>query len=550
MARFRHAAVALATAALLGGCRDVVDVPAAGPGSGKPTAAPRAAVIPPANFVYAQNATFYVNGAPFRHVGANVPELIYQTPLQQERDLDILAAAGVKQVRVFLPNNAYNKWDVIQRLKDTSARAKARWIRLTVALTHNYYQPVWVDEGRWSGSGDLGRHAVPGDEGFYSIDIGGGSKMLNDDWVVWGYNNNYWQFVRDVVWAMRDDWGIFAWDIANETAAVESLRSGARDPWRVDQTVNFFTRVAAEIKSLDPNHMVTTGLITTSWAGMDDAQRRRVYENPNIDYVTVHQYDGAEGEGQRDEMWRANNWFNPRKPVVIEEAGFGMPSWNHLNPGGTFVQAEADAAFSRMKNYFDQYYAGDPAFQVDAIVQWGWGFYGSASTSHSPQNQRKVPEYKALFGRWGGQLDSRLPLIVDNNAYFNDPARARTSQTAAWSSSTYSGERWGNNYQVSTANGGQTGEDGFVFWFNLPAAACKTIDGWWNGNTSRSSAVPYVAYNAAGQHLGTAYANQQINGDRWQQVGSWCFSAGWNRVVLSRWTGASGNIIADAIRVR
>ena len=86
----------------------------------------------------------------------------------------------------------------------------------------------------------------------------------------------------------------------------------------------------------------------------------------------------------------------------------------------------------------------------------------------------------------------------------------------------------------------------------MPANACKYVDAWWNGNSSRSAGAPFVVYNAANQHQGTAVMNMQdanLN-DRWVQLGYYCFTAGWNRVVLSRWSSSPGYLIADAIRVR
>ena len=44
--------------------------------------------------------------------------------------------------------------------------------------------------------------------------------------------------------------------------------------------------------------------------------------------------------------------------------------------------------------------------------------------------------------------------------------------------------------------------------------------------------------------------NQQANGGRWNAIGTWNFSAGWNKVQLSRWTTSGYVVIADAIQVR
>ena len=57
-------------------------------------------------------------------------------------------------------------------------------------------------------------------------------------------------------------------------------------------------------------------------------------------------------------------------------------------------------------------------------------------------------------------------------------------------------------------------------------------------------------WNAAGTKVGTVNANQQVNGGRWNTLGTFSFSAGWNKVQLSRWTTSGYYVIADAIQVR
>jgi hypothetical protein len=59
-----------------------------------------------------------------------------------------------------------------------------------------------------------------------------------------------------------------------------------------------------------------------------------------------------------------------------------------------------------------------------------------------------------------------------------------------------------------------------------------------------------VVYDSNGTKLGTVSVNQQLDGGAWNALGSFRFTAGWNKVVLSRWTTEGSVVIADAIRVR
>ncbi|HEY0037589.1 MAG TPA: N-acetylmuramoyl-L-alanine amidase [Longimicrobium sp.] len=137
-------------------------------------------------------------------------------------------------------------------------------------------------------------------------------------------------------------------------------------------------------------------------------------------------------------------------------------------------------------------------------------------------------------------------IIVDSNNANNDAAAARYEVSANWSTGTSAGY-YGSGYNFAAT---EAVSDPATFWFYLPAAATKTIDGWWVAGTNRSATAPFVAYNASGAEVGRVAANQQINGGKWVALGTYNFTAGWNKVQLSRWTTAGYVVMADAIRVR
>jgi N-acetyl-anhydromuramyl-L-alanine amidase AmpD len=138
-------------------------------------------------------------------------------------------------------------------------------------------------------------------------------------------------------------------------------------------------------------------------------------------------------------------------------------------------------------------------------------------------------------------------IIVDSNSANNNAANARIEVSANWVSATSTAGYYGTGYfYANTA----AVSDGATFWFYLPAAGSRTIDAWWTAGTNRAPAAPFIAYNAAGTELGRVSANQQVNGGRWNALGTWNFSAGWNKVVLSRWTTSGYVVIADAVRIR
>jgi hypothetical protein len=138
-------------------------------------------------------------------------------------------------------------------------------------------------------------------------------------------------------------------------------------------------------------------------------------------------------------------------------------------------------------------------------------------------------------------------IVVDSSAADNDAAVARVEYTGTWTASTGSAGYHGSDYRWAATEAASAPA---TFWFFLAAAQTRAVDAWWVAGTNRSTAATFIAYNAAGQELGRVATNQQTSGGRWNTLGSYAFTAGWNRVALSRWQATGSVVIADAIRVR
>ncbi|CAM3668193.1 hypothetical protein G4177_29550 [Corallococcus sp. ZKHCc1 1396] len=139
-------------------------------------------------------------------------------------------------------------------------------------------------------------------------------------------------------------------------------------------------------------------------------------------------------------------------------------------------------------------------------------------------------------------------LVVDSNNANNDQAKGYIQLSgSSWASSTNVAGYYGSSYLVSP---GAAVSEPATFWFYLPTAGTKTVDAWWTAATDRSTAAPFIVVNAAGTQLANVKVNQQLNGARWNTLGSWSFPAGWNKVQLSRWVTAGTYVVADAIQVR
>ena len=170
---------------------------------------------------------------------------------------------------------------------------------------------------------------------------------------------------------------IMAWELANEPRGAD--QPAAHDAW--------IAKTAALIKSLDKNHLVTTGSEGETpypSAGLDFVKNHR---SPDVDYATMHiwaanwgWFDPAHAEGTypiavakmqayfRDHLEKAGRLG---KPVVLEEFGISRDSGSYEASAGTALRERYYAAV------FAQAYAsarsGSP---LAGVCFWAWSGEG------------------------------------------------------------------------------------------------------------------------------------------------------------------------------
>lgn len=262
--------------------------------------------------------------------------------------------------------------------------------------------------------------------------------------------------------------------------------------------------------------------------------------------------------------WHAGNDYYSRNSIGIEHEGYASA------PATWYTEAMYRSSASLVCAIAKRY--GIPVDQQHIIGHYQVPNPDYLSVSAAPGTNAQV---QAAPSNWGGRSNHYDPgfagsgwnwtyylglirdcvnaangttaIIIDSNNANNDSSRARIEVSANWTSTTYTAGYYGTGYYHAATS---PVTDGATFWFYLPAAASKTVDAWWTTGTNRATAAPFVAFDAAENKLGTAYANQQLNGGRWNTLGTYSFSAGWNKVVLSRWTTEGYVVIADAVRIR
>jgi hypothetical protein len=242
-------------------------------------------------------------------------------------------------------------------------------------------------------------------------------------------------------------------------------------------------------------------------------------------------YDCTKAGGQQcNRNGMSTNTFS----VGIEHAGFAsQASWS-TGIIETSAKLTCDITKShgvpRDRNHIVSHGQLQPWNRTDPGPNWPWSHY--------------IDRIRAHCGDGGGGTGA---IIVDSNNANNNPAIAEIELTGTWSSSASTPGYYGSGYWY--ANTAPVSAPA-TFWFYLDAAGTKSIDAWWTAGANRAASATFVGFNAGGGEVGRRAVNQQVNGSQWVTLGTWSFSAGWNKVQLSRWAAEGSVVIADAIRVR
>ena len=182
-----------------------------------------------------------------------------------------------------------------------------------------------------------------------------------------------------------DDPTIMSWQIGNEPRAFSEESKEPFALWLAD--------VAAQIKSLDSNHLVSTGSEGKHGCETDIALYERIHADPNIDYMNIHIWPWNWSWALKDSL----DTHLPRsientkeymlehlalakkynKPIVLEEFGFPRDGFQFSKTSSTDLRDEYYTFV------FDQ--VANPEMGEGMLVGcnfWAWGGFGEPSTEH------------------------------------------------------------------------------------------------------------------------------------------------------------------------
>lgn len=182
-----------------------------------------------------------------------------------------------------------------------------------------------------------------------------------------------------------DDPTIMSWQIGNEPRAFSDENKEPFARWMAD--------VAAQIKSLDPNHMVSSGSEGSWGCEMDMNLFEKIHADPNINYLDIHiwpyNWSWVKADSLKELLPRAKENTKKyiddhmviarkySKPIVLEEFGFPRDGFSFSKEAPTTAR--------------DEYYR----YVFDLIRQdresgglfagcnfWAWGGFAGQNPDH------------------------------------------------------------------------------------------------------------------------------------------------------------------------
>ena len=356
-------------------------------------------------FITTQGTKLIKEGAPYNYIGTNLwyASILGSIGEGGDRDrlckeLDLLKSIGVENLRILAGPDAGSALanpakPYLQQAPGVLNDTLLAGLDYTIAeLEKRDMHAVIYLNNAWDWSGGYG---------FYLKECGyGDSPNAN---IEGGYDRYvdysaqfsrceeaqqlYYKFIEQIVSRKnsitgryyKDEPAIMSWQLCNEP------RPFARD--NKEQFAGWIAKAAALIKSIDSNHLVSTGSEGIIGCEADEALCERIHCDSNIDYLTIHIWPANWGWTSRqapdsgiDNAYQKSVEYIEKhiamahrigKPLVIEE--FGYPRKDNIS--GLGVPTDSRDTFYRC--IFEQVnksvHSGAP---IAGCNFWGWGGCG------------------------------------------------------------------------------------------------------------------------------------------------------------------------------
>lgn len=182
-----------------------------------------------------------------------------------------------------------------------------------------------------------------------------------------------------------DDPTIMSWQIGNEPRAFSDENKEPFARWMAD--------VAAQIKSLDPNHMVSSGSEGSWGCEMDMNLFEKIHADPNINYLNIHiwpyNWSWVKADSLKELLPRAKENTKKyiddhmviarkySKPIVLEEFGFPRDGFSFSKEAPTTAR---DEYYRYVFDLIRQDREGGGLFA--GCNFWAWGGFAGQNPDH------------------------------------------------------------------------------------------------------------------------------------------------------------------------
>lgn len=310
-----------------------------------------------AGFVYRDGKNLMLNGAPYKFVGFNAYGMTgceTGTPWSQAQ-ID-------EYFRSLPPASVTRIWAFKQRSSNLDvvvSRAEAHGQKLVMTLGNGL------------------NHCESGT--YYTGDDNGAGRGAT--WFQTTYKGDWTNWVKTAVTKYKESPAVAMWEISNEGGHPQNLSASIMKP--------YYDTVAATIKGIDSQHLVSTGALAEYTFG-GEAGYQSVHSGSNIDVVSFHEYDGGTLSNHFPVVMRVANNLN--KPLMVGEVGTRD---NEMLSG----QARADYLRKRFDGYLAGGASGVLIWNRSQAYSTGWSVATGDVTATMVSNY-KVP---------GGVVVSPIP---------------------------------------------------------------------------------------------------------------------------------------------
>ncbi len=366
----------------------------------------------PSPFIQVKNGQFIRNGQPYYYIGSN---FWYGAILASEgtggnrerlhRELDSLKAIGVDNLRILVGSDG--KRGVPTKVEPTLQEAPGIYNDTILAgldyllaemekrdmLAVLYLNNSWEWSGGYSqylawARGD--KAPVPAVDGWPAFMNYVKEFVVSDSAQALFANHVKYILTRTNRYTHRkytDDPTIMSWQIGNEPRAFasDSIHKAAFAEW--------MSKTSSLIRSLDPNHLISTGSEGKHGCEEDIALFEKVHANTNIDYMNIHIWPYNWGWAPKDSLQEnlekactntqayidehLNIAKKYQKPLVLEEFGYPRDSFQF----GKNISTHARDGY--YKCIFDLIVKHATHQSLLAGCNfWGWGGLAVPSSEH------------------------------------------------------------------------------------------------------------------------------------------------------------------------